>query len=542
MHRKKGFRILPLILCLAVILSFSVNMFFPAQIKASAAFACGADVSWLPQMEAKGYKFYDDNGVQKDCLQILKEHGMDSIRIRVWVNPSNDPYSGHCSKTETIELAKRCAKMGFRIMIDFHYSDSWADPGKQNKPAAWVTHSFSQLLTDVYNHTYDVLTALKASGVTPEWVQVGNETNNGMLWEDGMASKSMKNFAQLVTSGYDAVKAVFGNTKVIVHISNAHDNSLFRWIFDGLKNNGGKYDVIGMSFYPETSNWSSLLSQCTTNMQDMAKRYGKEVMICEVGMDNSAAQTAKTMLSELLQKVKSLNDGKGLGVFYWEPQCYNWASYGKGAWSANGRPTVAMDAFIGYGSITPTSTSTPVPTYTQRPTATEPKPTPTPNLCKLSGYIAPDFSLKPDAAPIILPDFKVEIEGSDYFAYTDKTGFFEINNIPSQYSSGCAVRITKPGFLSREINNIVVKGSVNLGSSSSPVLMWAGDVLRNGKQDNAINMTDIMDIAKAFNTCNGDGKYNSSYDINKDNSINMSDIMIVAKHFNTATKNYPAVF
>jgi arabinogalactan endo-1,4-beta-galactosidase len=107
------------------------------------------------------------------------------------------------------------------------------------------------------------------------------------------------------------------------------------------------------------------------------EKYGKEVMICEVGMDNSAAQTAKTMLSELLQKVKSLNDGKGLGVFYWEPQCYNWASYGKGAWSANGRPTVAMDAFIGYGSITPTSTSTPVPTYTQRPTATEPKPTPT---------------------------------------------------------------------------------------------------------------------------------------------------------------------
>jgi hypothetical protein len=150
---------------------------------------------------------------------------------------------------------------------------------------------------------------------------------------------------------------------------------------------------------------------------------------------------------------------------------------------------------------------------------------------QIKGYIAPDFSLKPDAAPIILPDFKVEIEGSDYFAYTDKTGFFEINNIPSQYSSGCAVRITKPGFLSREINNIVVKGSVNLGSSSSPVLMWAGVVLRNGKQDNAINMTDIMDIAKAFNTCNGDGKYNSSYDINKDNSINMSDIMIVAKHF-----------
>lgn len=541
MLKKIHFGILPFILCVTVIAVFSVNMFFPAPLKAASAFAPGADVSWLPQMEAKGYKFYDDNGVQKDCLQILMEHGIDSIRIRVWVNPSNDPYSGHCSKAESIELAKRCAKMGFRIMIDFHYSDSWADPGKQYKPAAWSTHSFSQLLTDVYDHTYDVLNSLKAAGVTPEWVQVGNETNNGMLWEDGRASKSMKNFAQLVTCGYNAVKAVFGNAKVIVHISNGYDNSLFRWIFDGLKNNGGKYDVIGMSLYPEASNWSSLLSQCSSNMQDMVKRYGKEVMVCEVGMDNTAAQTAKAMLTDLLKKVRSLNDGKGLGVFYWEPECYNWAGYGKGAWGTNGRPSIAMDAFIGYGGITPTPTSTPVPTNTVEPTSTQPKPSPTPVAYKLEGYIAPDFTLKPGTAPIVLSGFKVEITGSDCLAYTDKTGFFEITNIPSQYPEGCTVRISKPGFLAREIKNVIVAGSVNLGSSISPVLMWAGDVIRNGKQDNAINMTDIVDIAKAFNSYIGDERYNPDFDFNKDNSINMNDIIIVAKHFNTATKDYPMI-
>ncbi|KNY25240.1 glycoside hydrolase family 53 protein [Pseudobacteroides cellulosolvens] len=309
---------IPAILSLVFISVILINMLSFIEAHA-AAFSCGADVSWLPQMEAKGYKFYDDNGVQKDCLQILKEHGINSIRLRVWVNPSNDPYSGHCSKAETVALAKRCANMGFRIMIDFHYSDSWADPGKQYKPEAWKNHTITQLQTDVYDHTLDVLNALKNNGVTPEWVQVGNETNNGMLWDDGKASVSMKNFAQLVTRGYDAVKAVFPEAKVIVHISNGYDNSLFKWIFDGLKNNGGKYDIIGMSLYPNQDNFTTLSNQCLTNMNDMVSRYGKEVMICEVGMDNTAASSSKSLISDLIKKVRSVSNGKGLGVFYWEP-------------------------------------------------------------------------------------------------------------------------------------------------------------------------------------------------------------------------------
>lgn len=357
------------LLAISVVLAFAgtflVQLSDPVKVQA-ADFAKGADVSWLPQMEAKGYKFYDDNGVEKDCLQILKEHGIDSIRLRVWVNPSNDPYSGHCSKDETIAMAKRCKEMGFRLMINFHYSDSWADPGKQYKPSAWQYHGISQLQADVYNHTYDVLSALKTNGVTPEWVQVGNETNDGMLWEEGRASKNMKNFALLVNSGYDAVKAVFPNSKVIVHISNGHDNSLFRWIFDGLRSNGAKYDVIGMSLYPETYNWSSMNSQCLSNMNDMVSRYGKEVMICEVGMAASEASACKSFITDIINKNKSLSGGKGLGVFYWEPQCYNWAGYGKGAWGDNGRPTAALDAFL----TGQTNTPTPIPTSTTTPTPT----------------------------------------------------------------------------------------------------------------------------------------------------------------------------
>jgi hypothetical protein len=156
-------------------------------------FAKGADISWLPQMEATGYKFYNDNGVQEDCFKILKDHGINSIRLRTWVNPSNSKTDGHCSKAETVAMAVRAQQWGMRVMIDFHYSDTWADPSKQVKPAAWVSHSFSQLLTDVYDYTADVMTALKTAGVTPDWVQVGNETPSGMLLPDG----STNNWPQL---------------------------------------------------------------------------------------------------------------------------------------------------------------------------------------------------------------------------------------------------------------------------------------------------------------------------------------------------------
>lgn len=394
---QKGLRsVLPVFLFLVIVIA-CIRGVTPGTVRA-AAFACGADVSWLQQMEARGYKFYDDNGVQKDCLQILKEHGIDSIRLRVWVNPSADPYSGHCSKDETVAMAVRAKNMGFRIMINFHYSDSWADPGKQYKPAAWSGHGITQLKTDVYNHTTDVLNALKSNGVTPEWVQVGNETNDGILWEEGRASKNMSNFTQLINSGYDAVKAVFPSAKVIVHISNGYDNSLFRWIFDGLKNNGGKYDVIGMSLYPDAGNWSSMNSQCLSNMNDMVSRYGKEIIISEVGMEYTAATACKSFLADIINKTKSVSGGKGIGVFYWEPQCYNWAGYSKGAWNTNGRPTVALDAFLGSVTTTPTPVRTPTvtPSPVRTPTAAR---TPTPEITPIRTP-TPRVTVIPTATPV----------------------------------------------------------------------------------------------------------------------------------------------
>jgi arabinogalactan endo-1,4-beta-galactosidase len=304
-------------------------------------FAKGADISWLTQMEGAGKVFYNSTGTAQDCFQILKNLGMNSIRLRVWV----DPAGGWNNTADVLAKAIRAKALGMRIMINFHYSDSWADPGQQNKPAAWATQDFATLQTSVYNHTFSVLTTLKTNGVIPEWVQVGNETNDGMLWPTGKASLNMANFAALVNKGYDAVKAVDASIKVIVQISNGFDNGLFRWIFDGLKNNGGKWDVIGMSLYPDPANWATLNTQCLANMNDMVSGYSKPVMICEVGMSWDQAAACNSFLSDLITKVKSLGNN-GLGVFYWEPQSYNsWQGYTKGAFDNSGKPTVALNAF-----------------------------------------------------------------------------------------------------------------------------------------------------------------------------------------------------
>jgi len=313
----------------------------------AAPFAKGADVGWLQQMEATGYKFSNANGVQEDCLQILKENGINTVRLRVFVDPSSDKRSGHCGKAEVVDMAARAQQMGMRVLIDFHYSDSWADPGKQKKPAAWAGDDFTQLLADVYNHTYDVLSALKARGVTPEWVQVGNEIPGGMLWPDGSTS-NWGQLAQLLNKGYDAVKAVDSSIKVVVHLDQGNNNGRFRKFFDNFKSNGGKWDVIGMSYYPYWlhQDYTASINNLGINLNDMATRYGKEVMVVEVGGDVTKAQNTYDMLVAVQKKVNAVPNGKGLGVVYWEPEGeQSWSGYRLSCWGADGKPTKALTAF-----------------------------------------------------------------------------------------------------------------------------------------------------------------------------------------------------
>jgi len=327
---------------LAIVLS---NLLF-AQHKES-VFAKGADIGWLPQMEATGYKFYDNNGKETDCLQLLKDLGMNSIRLRVWVNPSDDKASGHCSKEETIAMALRAQKMGFRIMINFHYSDSWADPAKQFKPKAWEKHSFTELLNDVYNHTFDVINALKVAGVTPEWVQVGNEIPGGMLWPDG-STANWPQLGQLLNKGYDAVKAVDQNIKVIVHVDEGNNNEKFRTFFDNATAQKVRYDVIGLSYYPYwiKKDYTETIADLQFNLNDMAKRYNKEVMIVEVGGEDDKVQNTYELLTATIKAVKNVPNNKGIGVLYWEPQgARSWSHYALSAWQADGKPSPALNAF-----------------------------------------------------------------------------------------------------------------------------------------------------------------------------------------------------
>jgi arabinogalactan endo-1,4-beta-galactosidase len=308
----------------------------------TSSFAKGGDISWLTEMEAAGLKFYTSAGAEQDCMQLLKNLGMNAVRLRVWVNPAN----GWCNTSDVIAKAVRAKTLGLKILLNFHYSDDWADPGHQTKPAAWAAQDFAGLQSSVYNYTLAVLNSLKSAGITPEWAAIGNETNDGMLWPDGKASANMANFALLINAGYNAVKSVDTSIKVIIHISNGFDNGLYRWLFDGLMANGAKWDIIGMSLYPDVGNWSTLNTQCLANMTDMVSRYGKPVMICEAGMSWDQASACHSFLTDIINKTRSVAGGKGLGVFYWEPESYNnWKGYTLGAFDNSGKASIALNAF-----------------------------------------------------------------------------------------------------------------------------------------------------------------------------------------------------
>lgn len=308
-------------------------------------FVKGADVSWLTQMEHEGKKFYTKEGKDSECMSLLKELGTNAIRLRVWVNPSN----GWCGKEDVVNKAVRAAKLGMRIMIDFHYSDSWADPSKQFVPQAWKDFSYDEMKKAVSAHTIDVLSALKEADVTPEWVQIGNETSDGMLWDMGKASLNPDLYAGLHNAGYDAAKSVFPNTKVMVHIDNGYDSSR-NWLVATLKENGGKFDMIGVSHYPvyavsegKFKTWKSCNDKLIANIRTLINTFDADVMVVEFGYAVSEAGDGKKCLQDLMTRCSGIMQCEG--VMYWEPQCYDWEHYANGAFSTSGKPTSILDPF-----------------------------------------------------------------------------------------------------------------------------------------------------------------------------------------------------
>lgn len=326
-----------------------------------ADFAKGADIGWLTEMEADGVKFYNAEGAETECLSLLKQSGMNAVRLRVWVNPEKEG-SNYCDLKDVLVKARRAHALGMDIMIDFHYSDFFADPSKQNKPAAWTATTVAALKESVADHTKEVLQALKAEDITPRWVQVGNETRNGMIWPAGQLwdnsgdiPNGWKNYTTLHNVGYDAVKSIFPESIVIVHIDNAWDDQ--NWWFKKFRSNGGKMDMIGLSHYPQTHDtktWQEMNDLAIAHIAQWGKTYGVDVMVCEVGVKPYQEALAATVIKDFVSRAKAIE--QCAGIFYWEPQVYGgwkpavyatlgWTPYDMGAFRTDGKPSTVMDAF-----------------------------------------------------------------------------------------------------------------------------------------------------------------------------------------------------
>ena len=319
-------------------------------------FARGADVSWCTEMEADGKHFYNAQGIETELMALMKQIGMTAVRLRVWVNPEK-AYGAWSDKADVLVKARRAQAAGLEVMIDFHYSDFFADPGRQTKPVAWGSYSLAQLKQAVADHTTDVLSALKAEGIEPRWVQVGNETRPGMIFEEGKidwnksGSAAWAGYVALSNAGYEAVKTILPATQVIVHIDKGPDDNA--WFFRDFKKYGGKFDMIGLSHYPESA-WQTENSKTASNVQALAEQFGVPVMIVETGYSSSNAALAGQVMADFMAKAKA---AKGCaGVFYWEPEVYGWwkpayynkvgwNAYNKGAFTSQGRPAAALDAF-----------------------------------------------------------------------------------------------------------------------------------------------------------------------------------------------------
>ena len=271
-------------------------------------------------------------GLELDALQILKDHGLNYARLRVWV----DPADGYHDKAEILEMATRLKSLDIKLLVDFHYSDNWADPGKQIKPAAWQDYDFEQLKKAVYDHTFDVCSSLVAQGTPPDMVQVGNEINAGMLWPDGDYNH-FDNLAGLLKEGYRAVKDCSSSTIVMLHIAEGGDNELARWWFDNITRRDVPFDVIGISYYPY---WHGSLAELQYNLNDISARYDKDVIVVETAYaftdqdkDNypNIANTSlevpgypltpegqRALLRDVMAVVRAVPNGRGLGIFYWD--------------------------------------------------------------------------------------------------------------------------------------------------------------------------------------------------------------------------------
>ena len=339
-------------------------------------FWLGADLGWITEYESSGHRFYDNQGREMECTALMKQLGLNAVRHRVWVDPSK--HGNWCSKEDLLEKCIRARDLDMEILLDFHYSDWWADPAKQNIPAAWSGHDYEQMKQDLWNHTVEVLNYLKDNNITPKWIQVGNETRNGFLWSVesnekgwpvldsngnttitesmGHVLNNPEQYAGFFSTGYDACKSVFPESIVLVHLDNGFDKDLYDFNLGVLKDNGAKWDMIGMSLYPYwaldggfRTDEDHVITCSIENIKHVSENFGCDVMIVETGYpvdenDPERMERSRSQLARTIREAINNTDGHCKGVFYWEPECKP-SQYKLGAFTEDGHPTIIMDAF-----------------------------------------------------------------------------------------------------------------------------------------------------------------------------------------------------
>lgn len=342
----------------------------PGPAKHGGTFWLGADISWETGMEKRGEKLYNFTGSEEwECTALMKDLGLNAVRLRVWV----DPWGGDCDKNDLLAKCLKAKQNGMAIMVNFHYSDSWADPQKQPVPKAWKGHSFEQMKEDLKAHTVEVLTLLKDNGIEPKWAQIGNETTHGLLWsfksgrgtmgatareyEDtvGHIDFAPEQYAGFIQAGHDAVKSVFPRCITIVHLDDGWNPAIYDKNLGILRRYHVKYDMVGMSLYPYwarekgRNDADGIITDCIANIRNVYDKFGKESMIVETGFEVDEAHPeilaeGRRQLERIIREAKDNTGGHCKGVFYWEPECRP-GQYRLGAFSSEGRPTEIMKAF-----------------------------------------------------------------------------------------------------------------------------------------------------------------------------------------------------
>src|ERR1019366_819064 len=312
---------------------------------------------------------YKSNGVTQDAVAILKNRGINCVRLRLFTSSAAqaqaDPYDYTNNLAYTLPLAVRVKNAGLKLLLDFHFSDTWADPGHQAKPAAWTNLTFAQLPPQLSSYCSNTIASLSAVGAMPDYVQIGNETTSGLLWTDGQVGGAFENATQwsqlgtLMKAAIQGVKDAAGATppKFIIHIDRGGDWATTQWFFDHLNAQSVPYDIIGQSYYPFWHGSLDDLRNCLTNA---VQRYNKPVIVAETGFPfanstNLVGFPATTngqvnFVVALAQIVKGLPGQKGLGIFWWgaEYQALNGYNLGgfdqRSLFGAGGNVLSAADA------------------------------------------------------------------------------------------------------------------------------------------------------------------------------------------------------